>query len=308
MIRCPYCGTEVTPTAEGFCPVCRSPLHGGAREDAAAHRRSMVEFRTALFAQTPRVFITPLIVAINVLVFLAMATSGVDPIRPTALEVLPWGANFGPKTLGGEWWRLGASMFLHFGLIHLGFNMWVLWDAGKLVERLVGNVGFLILYLFSGLMAAVVSLNWHPQSVGAGASGAVFGVIGALGGFLLLRRDTVPMQILQSIRSSLGAFIIFNLFIGLAIPFIDLSAHVGGLIAGGVCGLVMSRPITLENTGGRVVRNLAVLVIAVIAILVGLSLLPAPPDLEAEAVLTPKALHKTQPGVAQRIPGTPAST
>jgi rhomboid protease GluP len=167
---------------------------------------------------------------------------------------------------------------LHFGVLHLAINMWVLWDAGRLVERLTGNVGYVLLYLFSGVMGNIVSLVWNADKVGAGASGAVFGVIGALGGFLLLRRDTVPMQMLSGLRSSLGAFVILNLVIGYAIPFIDLSAHMGGLAAGAVCGMVMSRPITREHTGGRMLRNLAVLALAGIAVPLGLAVLPAAPE------------------------------
>ena len=97
--------------------------------------------------------------------------------------VLEWGANFGPKTMDGQWWRLFTSMFLHFGIIHIGFNMWVLWNVGRLVERLVGNFGFALLYVVSGLLGSVASLAWNPTTISAGASGAVFGVVGALIGF-----------------------------------------------------------------------------------------------------------------------------
>ena len=75
-----------------------------------------------------------------------MVASGVDLLRPASDALIAWGANFGPKTTGGQWWRLFASVFLHIGAIHLAFNMYVLWSVGHFVERLVGNAGFLVLY------------------------------------------------------------------------------------------------------------------------------------------------------------------
>src|ERR1700734_247284 len=90
------------------------------------------EFAARLHTITPRVLITPALVALNVLVFLGMIAGGVRPFEPTIASLLDWGANYGPKTvLGGQWWRLGTSMFLHIGLIHLAFNMYVLWQAGE---------------------------------------------------------------------------------------------------------------------------------------------------------------------------------
>ena len=91
--------------------------------------------------------------------------------------------------------------FLHFGIIHLAFNMWVLWQLGDLVERLVGNIGFLVLYIISGVGGSLASLLWNPMVISAGASGAVFGVGGALMGFILLRRDTIPAEVLKHLRA-----------------------------------------------------------------------------------------------------------
>lgn len=280
MVVCPHCSRLGAPTPEGNCAFCGKPLASGAPwadSEAAGQAAMLREFQIALHRATPRVLVTPAIVAVNVLVFVAMVASGVSLVAPSPQDVLPWGANFGPLTLGGEWWRLLTSMFLHYGIIHLAFNMWVLWDVGKLVERLVGNVGFLLMYLFSGVMGSLASLAWHPVAVGAGASGAVFGVIGALAGFLALRRDSVPPHVLRSLRSSLGAFLFYNLVLGLAVPAIDLSAHAGGFAAGAVCGLIMSRPLTRATTGGRALRNLAVLALAAAAAPGAMALLPPPP-------------------------------
>jgi hypothetical protein len=169
-------------------------------------------------------------------------------------------------------------MFLHFGVFHVGINMWVLWDVGRLVERLVGNFGFLVLYVVSGLLASVASLVFHPSGVCAGASGAVFGVCGALLGFLARRRDTVPTPVLKNLRGSLGTFLVFNIIYGLTAPGIDVAAHLGGLAAGFVCGMVMSQPLAAGMAARRGKRNLACVLGAVVLIPSAIALLPPAPE------------------------------
>jgi membrane associated rhomboid family serine protease len=128
------------------------------------------EFKRAPVTFTPRLIATPTIVIANVLIFAAMIAMGIDAFAPTPRSLVEWGANFGPKTMNGQWWRLVTCMFLHCGIFHLGFNMWVLWDLGRLVERLVGNVGFVVLYFVSGIAGSVASLAWNPVVVSVGAS------------------------------------------------------------------------------------------------------------------------------------------
>lgn len=153
------------------------------------------EFGAKLQAITPTILVTPALVGLNVLVFLAMIMGGVHPFEPTTGSLLQWGANYGPMTVsGGQWWRLAASMYLHVGLIHLAFNMFVLWQAGGFIERLLGNAGFLIVYTASGLAGALVSVAWHPYVVSAGASGAIFGLYGALLGYLVVRATQFPRK------------------------------------------------------------------------------------------------------------------
>ena len=94
--------------------------------------------------------------------------------------MLDWGANFGPMTMNGQWWRLVTCMFLHFGIIHLAMNMWILWGLAQVVERLVGSTGFAIAYMASGIAGSIASLAWYPVGVSAGASGAVFVTAAAL--------------------------------------------------------------------------------------------------------------------------------
>src|SRR5215813_2607349 len=111
------------------------------------------------------------IIAINILIFAFMVIRGVSLFSPTAESVLSWGADYGPYTLGGQWWRMFASMFLHLGIIHLAFNMLVLANIGMFMESLCGRVSYLILYVVAGLGGDAASLVWHPTTVSAGASG-----------------------------------------------------------------------------------------------------------------------------------------
>jgi rhomboid protease GluP len=242
-----------------------------------------VEFQKALATFTPRVIATPAIVIVTVLIFVVMVATGVHVLSPTVQSMLDWGANFGPKTISGQWWRVVTSMFLHYGVLHLAFNMWVLWDLGRLVERLVGNVGFFALYFVSGIAGSLASLYWHPTTVSAGASGAVFGVAGALLGFIVLRRDTVPGVMLAHLRNSVGMFVLYNVVFGMTVPGIDMAAHVGGLIAGFFCGLVLSQPLSSETVARRRPRNAALVAIAAVALPLAACCLPAaPPDIETQ--------------------------
>ena len=264
----------------------------------------MARFHHALFASTPRIWVTRAIVVINVVVFVLMVANGVSPMKPDTAVVIQWGANFGPKTMSGEWWRLVSSMFLHFGIIHIGFNMWVLWDVGRLVERLVGNVGFIILYVFAGITGSIASLAWHPVVVSAGASGAVFGVFGALLGFLVLRRDTVPADVLRRLRNVAVSFLILNILFGLSISGIDNAAHLGGFAGGFLCGLVLSQPLDGQTRSRRWRRNLVTSVMALVLVPSAVIALPeAPVDLGAELARSGKAevaiLEQHQAIVAQ---------
>jgi membrane associated rhomboid family serine protease len=161
-----------------------------------------------------------------------MAVSGVNPYSPDISHLLRWGANFGPLTVNGQWYRLLTATFVHVGGLHLLFNMWVLWEVGRAVERLLGSIPFAVMYLVSGLVGSLVSLYWHPLLVSAGASGAIFGVCGALFGFLVRRRAAIPPEVFAKVRKSGVAFLLFNLAFGLLVPNIDLAAHAGGRAAG----------------------------------------------------------------------------
>ena len=192
--------------------------------------------QTAPELEPRRFIVTPTLVAMNVAYFLAMVSVGVSATSPTAMDVLPFGANFGAFTVNGQWWRLLSSTFIHYGILHLGFNMWCLWSLGNLAERLFGNGRFLLIYILCGLGGSAASLVWHPYVVSAGASGAVFGIAGALAAFLYLARIHLPARAARDLLTSILIFIGFNLAFGFTVPGIDNAGHLGGLVIGALLG------------------------------------------------------------------------
>jgi rhomboid protease GluP len=205
--------------------------------------RSVMTFRQLLAASTPRYFVAPTLIGLNVAVFALMGLLGVSLFNPTGEQLFVWGANYGPVTLGGQWWRLLSSTFVHGGIIHLAFNMQCLWQLGKLTERLYGNWAFLALYILSGLGGSVASLWWNPNILSVGASGAIFGVAGGLVAFLYMGKLPLPRAATRSILSSTMIFVGYNLLYGFTSTGIDNAAHIGGLITGALAGALLTRPL-----------------------------------------------------------------
>ncbi len=216
-----------------------------------------VTFHMQAKAATPHVVVYRLILAACILVFLAMIGRGIPLMGSEALQLLPWGANFGiAVALEGEQWRLFTSMFVHANLLHLAVNMLCLYQVGPLVERLFGNLGFALLYLAAGIGGSLASAWYHPLVVGVGASGAIFGLFGALGGFLLVHRARIPASVLRSMSSGVGTFVVFNTLFSLASPLIDNAAHLGGLATGFLAGLLLSRPWPTPKPTSGLIRQL----------------------------------------------------
>jgi rhomboid protease GluP len=238
-------------------------------EDQAAHER----FGKAMAVLGPRAPVTPAIIAINVAVFIAMLFAGADLMNPNPAIHIRFGSNFGPLTWTGEEWRLLTSAFLHFGLIHIALNMYALYQGGSLVERLFGSTRFAVIYLLAALSGSVASGWWDPLRNSAGASGAIFGVYGALLAFLAVRRADIPPTMLKSISSSALLFCLYSLVIGAAHPLIDNACHVGGLLGGFAAGVILARPFTPE---ARAAPQPAKLLIAVLAVLLPLAFLAQP--------------------------------
>jgi rhomboid protease GluP len=192
-------------------------------------------FKERLEALAPITWLTFAIVAANVLVWSWMAAQGANGLRADAAVLLDWGANSAYEVVErGEWWRLLTAAFLHGGVVHLAMNMIGLLSAGVTVERLYGRVQYALIYLVAALVGSALSLHFSAERVvSVGASGAVFGVAGALLVGLFSHRKELPRGMLRQTLGGLAFFILYSLLQGFARQGIDNAAHVGGLLAGG---------------------------------------------------------------------------
>jgi len=239
--KCDHCGLPLTGSGSpDDAPATPPPADEGERiVDLEAHREHT--FQASLIAATPHIVFTPALIVINLAVFFEMVAHHVSAFAPTIDALKAWGANFGPLTTHGQWWRLVTSTFVHIGLTHLLVNMLALFVIGRFTERLFGNAGFLVLYLLGGIAASLTTLSIHPATiVSAGASGAIFALYGGLIGFLLVRRSAMSYATATSLMMNALLFVAFNLFYGLTKAHIDNAAHLGGLLAGVPIGAAMA--------------------------------------------------------------------
>ena len=209
--------------------------------------------RSELFA-APATYI---LVGINVAVFLWMVFSGVSFQSPTSANLIHFGANSTSRVLvDGEWYRLLTAIFVHVGWIHLATNMWCLWNLGMLGEPLLGPFGLAAVYVLTGiagnLLSMAVNVFQGNDSIGAGASGAVFGIAGILIVLLSNRKLPIPWEELRRLRRSVIQFAVLNLVIGGATIFVDLIridnfAHIGGFVS----GLGLGPALVPRMTSGR---------------------------------------------------------
>jgi len=185
--------------------------------------------------------ITYSIIILNLIVYIISSFFSQDIIDMDIQTLVDMGALYGPFTvLKGEWWRLFTAMFLHAGMTHLLMNMFSLYLIGRGAEMYFDTKSYLSIYLFSGLLGGLVSLYIHPVSVGIGASGAIFGVFGALAGFFLAHRERIQEHT-KAFMKDFAIIIGINLVIGFSIPSVDVSAHAGGLLVGFIGGFVLSK-------------------------------------------------------------------
>lgn len=194
----------------------------------------------SIFIPKKDFFITPIIIGINVVLFLLMVITSMKAetiMQPDNETLLTWGANFKPYTLDGQWWRLFTSIFEHIGIFHLVMNMYALLYAGIFLEPLLGRIRFTAAYIVTGLFASLASLWWHDSSIGAGASGAIFGMYGVF--LALLLTNLIEKTVRQQLLKSIGIFIALNIVIGISSGFVDNAAHLGGLISGFFIGFVL---------------------------------------------------------------------
>ena len=234
-VSCSECGRGICPDCMVFAPVgIRCPEHAGGARGAA---RVTTGVRRAAYEGTGAL-VTKILIGINVLVFLANLAQG-SSFRQTSGSIFEKGAlfisvPFYPGGLAeGEWWRLLTAAFLHGSLIHLGLNMFVLWFIGAPVEQAIGRGRFLALYIVSGLAGSAGALLFSPNAVTVGASGAIFGILGAALVLEWQRSYVLGGQAL--------GLIVINLVLTFAIPNISVGGHLGGLLGGALSMLALSR-------------------------------------------------------------------
>lgn len=178
--------------------------------------------------------ITYLLLYINIIVFFLLEFNGGSTNIETLIQ---FGAKYNPAMLDGEWWRIVTSMFLHIGIFHLLMNMIALYYLGTLVERIYGSLRFTYIYFFAGIFGGLTSFAFNI-SIAAGASGAIFGLFGALLFFGTIHRDLFK----QTMGKNLLLILLINLAFGLLIPQIDMGAHLGGLIGGYIASAIVFVP------------------------------------------------------------------
>src|SRR4051794_9086820 len=231
---CQSCGHDLPASFfrgdNDLCPACRSAYARGVPAAETARPETRPKYPP----------VTTALMGISIGVYVLMVLAGVSPLNPDTQQLLKWGADYGPLSLTTQPWRLLASNYLHGGIIHLALNMWCLWNLGALAERIFERWTYVLVYTGCGIAGSIASLWWHPRVVGVGASGAIFGLAGALIAALYLGKLPVPKSAIQGTLRSLLTFAAYSLFFGTVAAGIDNSAHIGGLVAGLILGAALA--------------------------------------------------------------------
>ncbi|HYG96605.1 MAG TPA: rhomboid family intramembrane serine protease, partial [Solirubrobacterales bacterium] len=215
------------------------------------------------FAAMPATYV---LIGLSVIGFLIEIATGSGGFSSGGLSqfMIDFGL-YGPLVAEGEWYRLITSGFLHAGLIHLGFNMFLLFFLGRLLEPALGTPRFLVLYFASLLAGSCGALLVEPDALTIGASGAVFGLAAAT--FVIARGRGM-----DAIASEIGFLILFNLVLGFVVPRISVGGHVGGLVGGALCALaIVAGEKGMLGRGRRPAEYLAMVAVAVVSLVVALA-------------------------------------
>jgi membrane associated rhomboid family serine protease len=223
-LSCSDCGRPICADCATFAPVgIRCPDHAGVRSSPTTKVRPRpVRRAPGVALASGDAPVTKVLIAINVAVYLITVFQS-HSTTPNGSIVTKY-LLYGPAVANGDWWRLITAMFLHASILHIGFNMYVLWVIGTPVEQYLGKARYLGLYLVSGLAGSAGALLQAPATPVVGASGAIFGILGAM---LILE-----WQITGRLAGQAAALIAINLVISFVIPGISWGGHVGGLIGG----------------------------------------------------------------------------
>ena len=222
MPSCLKCGTALAVNEEGVAPVLCDRCAGVATGRA---RRSMAMGGLSTYP------VTTLLMAISIIAYIVDFVPG--------LNLKSLGANTGPLTLSGEYWRLFTAGFLHANIFHIGFNMWCLWSLGRLSERLFGKWQTFAIYMITGVGGALLSIAYDHQRSELGASGAIFGIVGAVMAGVKFGNLAISAGEKRAIFSSVIFFAIFNFMFGL-FGNTDNMCHLGGFVTGLLVGLPLS--------------------------------------------------------------------
>jgi rhomboid protease GluP len=266
MANCIQCGRQLPGLTFGkkICQWCvqhEAAQRGELDEDAPQPVMAAPWVR-----RESSVTLTQVILGANVMVFIAMVIASGPSLDFTYPVMYHFGANIGPYTLSGQWWRLLTYMFLHGGLMHIAFNMWCLWDLGALCESLYGRWTFGAIYILTGIAGGLASIGWNPGVLSVGASGAIFGLAGALIASFYLGEFSLPRVAIQGTLRSLLIFVGFNVFFGSLFPGIDNACHAGGLISGLIAGALIAR---VAPEHDRPLRRVGVLLFMVLIVASG---------------------------------------
>jgi membrane associated rhomboid family serine protease/Flp pilus assembly protein TadD len=241
MANCIRCGRQLPPIIFGkkICQWCVQ--HEAAQRGELADDAPQPVMAAPWVRRESSVTLTQIILGANVMIFIAMVLASGSIDEFSGRIRVSFGSNYGPLTLSGQGWRLFTYMFLHGDVMHIAFNMWCLWDLGKLCESLYGRWTFAALYVVTGVAGGVVSVGWNPYVNSVGASGAIFGLAGALIASFYLGEFSQPRIAIQSTLKSLVFFVGFNVAWGIFFSGIDNACHAGGLISGLIFGALIAR-------------------------------------------------------------------
>jgi membrane associated rhomboid family serine protease len=232
-LSCTECERPICTECLRMTPVGpRCPDHattGRPTRRAPVQQRAM---RRASFLQTNQPVVTMALIGVNVLVYLITVAQGGGINAPGGSLFEKW-ALFGPAVANGDWWRLLTAAFLHGSILHIGFNMFVLYVVGGAVESFMRPARYLALYVVSGLAGSAGALVVDPTQVTVGASGAIYGIFGAL---LIIEYSQTG-----SLAGQAMTLIAINLALSFTIPGISWGGHIGGLIGGILATLALSR-------------------------------------------------------------------
>ncbi len=231
-----------------------------AQEKANRNMHPMHREKYGAIFPSKSYIVTPLLVYANVLVYLAMIIAGISPLTPNSQSLFEWGGNFRAAVTAGEWWRLLSYMFLHAGALHILMNTFALLYIGMFLEPLMGRFRFASAYVLTGVCAGLMSIVMHANSVGVGASGAIFGLYGIF--LSVLTTSHIERTMRKTMIRSILFFVVYNLMAGLQ-GNIDNAAHIGGLISGFVMGYVYYPGIAAKATIGKQVVTTAIIAIVV---------------------------------------------